>query len=573
MTEPNPATGPENLHRQAASPAEAAQPAGRLRGLGEAGSLAEGSTEPQSTPATEPQQDATGSAVATFAEPHAHEHEPEHEREHEHEGEEKKADKLHQSVEMKDVGPCKKHIKVTVERGDIDKRLNEKFGEIIKGANVPGFRPGKAPRSLVTRRYAKDVEDQVKGEILLASLEQLAEDHDVAPLSTPSLDPEKIVIPKEGPFVYEFEVEVRPQFDLPQYKNLKLKRPVRTFTDEDVEQEQRRLLSRYGQLVPKEEGDAQIGDFLIVDMTTRHGQEVIGSAKEVTIKVEERLAFKDGVAEKFGEQVKGAKGGETRVVDITMSDAVANPYLAGRTVEATLEIKDVKKLRLPELTHEFLHNFGVHSVEQFTEQVRALLERRLEYEQRQSAREQVLQHITAASDWELPHDLLMRQARKSLARKVMEMQEAGMSEDEIRGRRRLLEQDVLNNTALALKEHFVLQKIAEEEKIDVDQDDIDQEIERMADMQGVSPRRVRAQLEKDDLLETLAAQLVERKALDLVLQTAEYEDVEIGKAPASGVATVEEQAVEGELKDPTAPPPETPATAEPAPAEGAQTSS
>src|SRR6266545_3436853 len=469
----------------------------------------------------------------------------------------KPEEKLHQTVLMLDVGPCRKHITVTIDRADIDKRLDEKLAELVKDANVPGFRPGKAPRRVVARRFQKDVTDQVKGEILLASLEQLAEEHDVAPLSAPNLDPKKILIPDKGPFVYEFEVEVRPQFDLPAYKGLKLKRPVRTFTEEDVDQEQRRILSRYGQLVPKEEGDAQLGDFLIVDMTTRHQDQVIGEAKEITMRVDERVAFKDGVSEKFGEQTVGAKAGETRVVDITMSDAVATAGLAGQRVQATLDIKDVKKLRLPELTHEFLHNFHVHSVEQFREQLRMLLERRLEYEQRQKAREQVLEQITSAGNWELPRDLLQRQARKSMARKVMEMQEAGMSEEEIRGRQRLLEQDVLRSTALALKEHFVLQKVAEEEKLDVTEDEINDEIQRIADMNDESPRRVRARLEKEDLLETLAAQLIERKALDLILQHAEYEDIQTGQAPPR-VSAVEEQAVPGEMKDPTAPPPEQP---------------
>ncbi len=537
-------------------------------------------TDETPSSAEQPKESGTATAEGHAHEGHEHTHQPEGQEGHGQaatataEGGEEKAEKLHQTVEMKDVGPCKKHIKVTVERDDIDKRLNEKFGELVKEANVPGFRPGKAPRSLITRRFQKDVLDQVKGEILLASLEQLAEENDVAPLSTPNLDPKGIEIPKEGPFVYEFEVEVRPQFDLPQYKNLKLKRPVRTFTDEDVAQEEKRILSRYGTLVPKDEGNAQSGDYIIADMTTRHGSETIGTAKEVTIRVDDRVAFKDGVAEKFGEQVRGAKAGDTRTADIQLSDAVANPYLKGKEVQATLEVKDVKKIRLPELTHEFLHNFGVHSEEQFREQIRMLLERRLQYEQRQSAREQVLKHIAAAATWDLPNDLLIRQARKALARKVMEMQEAGMSEDEIRARQRLLQQDVLANTALALKEHFVLQKIAEEEKLDITEDEINDEIDRLAEQNNESPRRVRARLEREDLLETLAAQLIERKALDLILENAEYEDEEIGKAPTPGVATVEEQAVPGELKDPTAVPPEASAEGEkPAEPEGEKATS
>jgi trigger factor len=471
------------------------------------------------------------------------------------ESDDAKSEKLHQTVLILDTGPCRKHIKVTVDRADIDKLLDEKFSELVKEAVVPGFRQGKAPRRVITRRYHKEVTDQVRGQLLLASLEQLAEEHDVAPLSAPNIDPAKIEIPKEGPFTYEFDVEVRPQFDLPNYKGLKLTRPTRTFNDEDVAREQRRILSRYGQLVPKEEGAVELDDFLTVDIVSKRDDQVIGTMKEVTLRVDDRVLFKDGVAEKFGVQVKGAKAGQTREIDIVMSDAVAVPLLRGQTVKGILEIKDVKTLRLPELTHEFLHNFGVHSEGQFREQLRMLLEKRLEYEQRQSAREQVLAQIASASSWQLPQDLLIRQARKHLARKVMEMQESGMSEEEIRGRSLLLQQDVLRSTEMALKEHFVLQKIAETEKIEVDEDEINGEIERLADQEGESPRRVRARLEKDDLLETLAAQIIERKALNLILETAEYQDVPVGQM-ASPMTTVEAQAVEGEMVDPTAAPPE-----------------
>src|SRR5438093_6003048 len=200
------------------------------------------------------------------------------------EGAEPQTPKLVQTVEMQDIGPCKKHIKVAVARSSLDERLDSKYSKIVPESNVAGFRPGKAPRALVKRRYEKEVTDQVKAEVLLESLEQLAEEHDVAPLAAPNIDPFKIELPKAGPLVYEFDVEVRPQFDLPNYKGLKLKKPTQTFTDEDVAKEENRILSRYGQIVPKPEGNAQIGDFLIVDMTTHFGVEIIGSAKETTLR-------------------------------------------------------------------------------------------------------------------------------------------------------------------------------------------------------------------------------------------------------------------------------------------------
>ena len=114
---------------------------------------------------------------------------------------EEKSDKLRQEVVIRDAGPCRKHIKVTVNREDIDSRINDHFRKLIlqDHAMVPGFRPGKAPRVVVERRYRKEVLDQVRAEVLMASLEQIADDYDVAPLAPPDIDPTKIEIPETGP--------------------------------------------------------------------------------------------------------------------------------------------------------------------------------------------------------------------------------------------------------------------------------------------------------------------------------------------------------------------------------------
>jgi trigger factor len=485
-----------------------------------------------------------------------------HEHDHDHEGHEHEVaaeqpppkEKLNQIVDIRDIGPCKKYVKVSVNRDDVDRMIDAQIDDLEAEAVVPGFRPGKAPRAIVIRKFRKEVHDQVRMNLLMASLEQLGEEQKLAPLSMPDLDPATLEIPNSGPFVYEFEVEVRPEFDLPNYRGLKIKRPVRTFTDKDVEQEKRRLLADYSQLVPKPEGDAQVGDYLTVDMTSKHGDRDIGTLKEVLIRIDDTLAFKDGVARKFGEQVLGASAGDTRVIDIEMTDAVADPSLRGQTVQGTLAINDVKKLRFPELTHEFLHKFGLHNVEQFNEKIYVLLEKRLEYEQRQSARTQILEQLTKGATWDLPSDLLQRQASRAFERRVLEMREMGISEDEIKARQRLLQRDVLRSTARSLEEHFVLQKIAELEKIDIDEDTLDAEIENLAEARGESPRRLRAQLEREDLMESIANQLVERLALNLILSSAEIEDETIGAE--AGLAAIDQQAVPGEIQDPTAAPEE-----------------
>lgn len=469
--------------------------------------------------------------------------------------------KLRQDVEITDSGPCKKHIKVTVNRDDINTRIDEKITELVKNHETPmvaGFRPGKAPRKIVERRYEKDVKNEVRSEVLMASLEQLAEDHDIAPLAPPNIDPRKIDIPKEGPLVYEFDVEVRPQFELPNYKGIKLKRQTYTFTDADVKREEKRLLEPHGQIVPKgDDAAVEIGDFITVNLTSRIDGQVVNEVKEAQLRVDERLALRDGVSEHFGERLKGAKAGDERQVDIVLTDVVSDTRLRGRTVNATLQILDIKTLRMPEPDDELLGKFGVQTPEQLQELIRVVLDRRFEYHQQQSYRRQILELINESAQWELPQDMLQRQARRAFQRRIMEMQSAGMSDEEISARARMLQRDILRSTAAALKEHFVLQKIAEVEKIDVNEDDINDEIDRLADRSGESPRRVRARLEREDMMEALAVELIERRTLDLILQNAEYEDVSLAKPDEEApVGTTDVQTVPGETADPTAPPPE-----------------
>ena len=410
-------------------------------------------------------------------------------------------------------------------------------------AQIPGFRIGKAPRKIVEKSYKNEVRHEVKTEILMASLEQLAEEQSLSPLSPPELDPHSVKIPDDGPMVYEFDIEVRPEFDLKDYKNLKIRKPTHAFTDAEVDSEARRVLEPFGETVPKD-GAVELEDQITADAVIRRGDEELNKVSDIRLKVEPRLALSDGVAENFGKELVGASVGDTRAVDITLSQDVANESMRGAKVSAAFTIRKIEQVKRPDLTPELLAGFDVRNEEQFKELIRKRLDRLLEYNQRQIARTQVMELLAKDANFELPRDLLLRQARKSLQRKVMEMKSSGMSDEQIVGRQRVLEQDVVRSTAASLKEHFVLQKIAEMEKLEVEDDDIDAEIDRLADQTGESPRKLRSRLERDDLIETLATELLERRALDIVLETAEYEEYESNPLAddAGEVATVDADA-------------------------------
>lgn len=465
--------------------------------------------------------------------------------------------KLQQVVEIKDAGPCRKHVKVTVDRGMIDERFDEKFTELVfsEQPQVRGFRPGKAPRKMIEKQYYESVAEEIKTQVLMASLEQLAEEEKISPLSPPELDPNAIAIPKDGPFVYEFEIEVRPEFDLPTYKGLKLRRPTHTFSDAEVAKEQKRILEPYGQIIPKEPAVVALGDTITTDVVIMFGDKELNKIADARVKVEKQLALADGVAEDFGAKLAGAKPGDERAVDIKLSQELPAEALRGRKVQAKFTVKDVKTTRPPEITEDLLEGFGVKTEGALGELVKSLLERRLEYTQRQVARQSVLEQIAASATWELPKDMLIKQARKTLHRRLMEMKNSGMSDQQIAGRRRILEQDVLANTSAALKEHFVLQKVAEMEKLEIEDQDLDDEIDRMASQSDESSRKVRARLEKEELMEALATDLLERKALDLILANAVYEDYEANPNEDAGEVSTVEGAASGEAgATPDAPP-------------------
>ena len=186
---------------------------------------------------------------------------------------------------------------------------------------------------------------------------------------------------------------------------------------------------------------------------------------------------------------------------------------------------DVKKLKLPELTDEFLQEIGgFESEEELRDAIRTNLERQLEYQQQRIARSQISPLLTKSADWELPPGLLQRQSARELERAVMELRRSGFSEAEIRARENELRQNSAASTATALKEHFILERIAEEEKIDVEEGDYEKEIFLIAAQSGESPRRVRAQLEKRGLMDVLRNQIIERKVLELVQSEAKFKD-------------------------------------------------
>lgn len=450
-------------------------------------------------------------------------------------------------VQIADAGPCKKHIKVSIPQAEVERQFAESLSSVRREAHMPGFRPGRAPKSLVQSRFRKEVSGQVKSALLMACMEQLDSEYKLNPISQPDLDLEAILLPDNGPMSFEMDVEVQPDFPVPSYKALTVKRPVKEISSADVETQQKAFLERYAQLVPKADDGAAIGDFVTADLTFHKDGVTFNEAKELQFRVQPELRFQDGHVPDLATALVGAKAGDVREADAQVGSSSPDPALRGQTIRVTFKVHDLKSLRMPEVNAEFLRGIGFDTEDELKDALKGVLERRVAYQQRQAIRAQVVDQLIQDVPFDLPADLVARQERSTLRRQVEEMRQAGLGEPEIRAREAEIRANAHEQTLRSLKEFFLLSKIAEAEEIKVEDSDVEAEILAIAARTDESPRRIRSRIQKENLLDGLTQQIMERKTLDRVLDYVKYEDVPMGEERA--VETLDEAASTAESSE------------------------
>jgi trigger factor len=251
-------------------------------------------------------------------------------------------------VTIEEAGPCRKHVKVIVPRKDIDHHFEQTTEKFRGEADVPGFRPGMVPAQLIQKRFRRELADQVKQDILLESLEQISEKHDLDPIDQPDLDLETLDLPEDGDFSYEFDVEVRPEFDLPDYSGLKLDRPSKEIDDAEIEKSLERYLSQYASLEERD-GAAEADDYVALKLTAEHGGKTTREIDEFYVRVKPTLRFEDAELEGFDKIIVGKAKGDKVSTTATISSESANIAMRGEEIALTLEVLEVKAIKLPEL--------------------------------------------------------------------------------------------------------------------------------------------------------------------------------------------------------------------------------
>lgn len=456
--------------------------------------------------------------------------------------------KVKYTATISESGPCRKRIDVSIPEEEIAIQMQESVGDIRKEAQVPGFRPGRVPKVLLERRFKKEVADRVKTGLMLTVLGQIETDHALSLISQPKLDFEAVELPSRGSMTFHMEVEVRPDFSAPEYESLTVKRPTRDLTDKDADEHYRSFLERYADVVPKTEGGAEPGDILIADLTFKKGSETVNTAPDIQFRLQPELRFQDGRVPDCGKALQGVKAGESRTTKAIVGSASADESLRGQEIDVTFEVKDIKFLRTPKVDAEFLYNIGFDSEDELRDALKRVLHSRYESNRKMAVRKDLMDQLIAAVPFELPKDLVGRQTRDTLRKRLMDLRESGLSDAQIRAREAELRANAYESTIRGLKEYFILDKIADAVGIKVEESDIEEEIARMAEREDVSPRRIRARLEKENALDFLAIQIIENKTIEHILSKVKIEDVVM--EDEKEIETVDEAATPGGLADP-----------------------
>ncbi|MEZ6094936.1 MAG: trigger factor [Pirellulaceae bacterium] len=405
--------------------------------------------------------------------------------------------------------------------------------------------PAKLPRKLVESKFRRQIEDRVKGSLLMDSLAQVNDESHFSAISEPDLDYDQVNIPESGAMTYEFDIEVRPEFEMPNWKGLEIERPERDFSDADIDQYLKLLIQENSDLVPVEEA-AKLDDEIICNIVATLDGKQVASHDEVSIAVMPEVSFNDGKIVDFDKLVVGKKAGDKFSTSYKVSDHADDAELQGKELNLEFEVLDVK--RIEEIGMEALAEvYGLSSEEKLREGIKSSLEQQLSYEQRQQVRNQISSMLTESANWELPPDLLKRQFRRELSRALMELRSSGFSPDEIKARENLLRQDSMARTETLLKEHFILERIAEQEKVEDEPMDYDLEIARIAASSGDSPRRVRSRLEKSGQIDVMRNMIIERKVIELIEKEAKFKATKYD-LPAKRTVEAVELAISGRVE-------------------------
>ena len=383
------------------------------------------------------------------------------------------------NVTVQSLAPCKKLMRVEIEAQKVDETFEAVTTDFRREARLPGFRPGKAPREMVLRMYEKDIKEEAKRKLISDAYRKAVDEQKLDVLGRPDI--EEIQFSRGQPLQFAATIETAPEFELPEYKALPVRRELRTVTEADVDKALN-LLREQRISFKTVERPLAAGDIAVVNFTgTCEGKpitEIAPTAKGLTEQKGFWVEAKPGsFIPGFADQLVGAKAGDKRTVNVDFPADFVTPQLAGKQGTYEVEVVEVKEKVLPPLDEELAKAYGAESVEKLQAGVRRDLENELKFKQEKTFRNDLVRALLGRVNFELPETAVAQETRNVVYDLVRENTQRGVPRDVIEKQKEQIYSAATHNAKERVKVQFLMQKIAEKEDIKVSQEEIAQRVQ------------------------------------------------------------------------------------------------
>lgn len=425
------------------------------------------------------------------------------------------------TVTIEQVDTLRRKITVRVDKSKIENKFEEMFGELGRSAQIPGFRIGRAPRRLIEKRFGKEIAADVRNAIVAEAMDNALKQADFKPFGNPEIKLEEIELPENDDLTFSFEVDVVPEFELPDYEGIEITRPSVEITDKQVDDALEGYRRGYGRFVPTDT-PAQKDDVILADVVIS-GEGIEHKVANAEMRVV--AGEVEGIPiENLADVLTGVQAGKTCEVSTKVPAAHPREDWRDKQVKITFEVKDVKRLELPELNDTFAERLGFGSLEELRQAIRDELEARASFQQRQSMHEQVKKFLLDNTDFELPKEHTQRLADRILTRRYINLLNLGVPREKIDENLQKLRQEASEQAAVEMKLYFILDKLAQAMQVEVDDAEVNARIAQIAARYNRRPERLRREMTDDGSLDELIATIRSEKAIEKVLEKAKIVD-------------------------------------------------
>ncbi len=445
-------------------------------------------------------------------------------------------------TELIDVSPTRKEIKIEIEPQEVREAYDRVSERYAKNANVPGFRRGHAPRSVVRSRFKGEIRSEVLRELLPDAVNEAIDKHSLPTLGEPNvqLDNEALERLGEGSISMKVGVEILPEVKLDNYKGLEAVRRVRPVTDADIDRMIEGLREASASLQPVENRGAALGDTVTVTFQGKfldHPEEEDIKAEDVDV-----VLGGEGVQQEFTDNLLGIRPDEEKTFEVTYPEDFSAKSLAGRKVEYKAQVTAVRTKELPEFDDEWARSLGdeFESVVVLRQRIREDLTKRAAAEADHRLRNDVMRKLLETHKFEVPQTLVEQQTSHRLESVVRDMIGRGVdprsAELNWDGARSELKEQAEEDVRATM----LLEQIAEEEQIKVSDEEVEAELDAIVATSRQPKEQVRAALTKDGGDRSIATSLRNRKAIDLLIENASVTEEDWSETADAGPTMKEE---------------------------------